>query len=116
MKNAIIYHNPKCSKSRAALEMLKEKGYTAKVILYLETPPSEDTLTQLLVEMNLSARELLRTNELPYKRYHLDNPELTEAQLIQAMIQHPILINRPIVKTENGTRLGRPLEQIEIIL
>ncbi len=116
MKKATIYHNPNCTKSRGALAMLEEKGYETEVILYLKTPPSAETLTQLLAEMSMSARELLRDNEAPYKTLNLANSDLTEAQLIQAMVENPVLINRPIVKTELGTKLGRPLENIACIL
>ncbi|MDG6881925.1 arsenate reductase [Phocoenobacter uteri] len=116
MKKATIYHNPKCSKSRGALAMLEEKGYETEVVLYLETPPTAEMLKQLLTEMDMSARELLRTNEDPYKALNLTNSELTESQLIQAMVENPILINRPIVKTQQGTKLGRPLENIACIL
>ncbi len=116
MKKATIYHNPRCSKSRGALAMLEEKGYQTEVVLYLETPPNAETLQQLLAEMEMPARELLRTNETPYETLNLANSDLTEVQLIQAMVENPVLINRPIVKTELGTKLGRPLENIACIL
>ncbi|MDP8170670.1 arsenate reductase (glutaredoxin) [Pasteurella skyensis] len=116
MKKATIYHNPKCSKSRGALAILEERGFNTEVILYLDTPPSRDTLSQLLTEMGMSARDLLRTNEEPYKTLNLADEKLSEQQLIQAMVENPVLINRPIVQTEFGTKLGRPLENIECIL
>lgn len=116
MKKATIYHNPKCSKSRAALEMLKEQGIAPEIILYLENPPSAETIKKLLTEMKMSARDLLRTNETPYKTYHLENKDLSDDHLIEYMVQAPILMNRPIVVTEKGARLGRPLESILEIL
>ncbi len=116
MKKATIYHNPKCSKSRGALAILEERGFETEIILYLKTPPSAETLKQLLVEMGIPARKLLRYNEAPYEKLNLANLNLTEDQLIQAMVENPILINRPIVKTKLGTKLGRPLENIMCIL
>ncbi|MBC8493360.1 MAG: arsenate reductase (glutaredoxin) [Candidatus Thioglobus sp.] len=114
--STIIYHNPRCSKSRSTLGILEEKGVDFKVIKYLDTPPTADELKALLSELNMDARSLMRTFESPYKDNNLDNEVLTQDQLIQAMIDHPILIERPIVKTDKGVVIGRPPENILAIL
>ena len=111
-----IYHNPACSTSRKALALLREKGLEPQVIEYLVTPPDATTLTLLLAGMRMPARALLRTKEAPYAVLELDNPALSEEALIQAMVENPILINRPIVATPLGVRLGRPVEAILDIL
>lgn len=112
-----IYHNPKCSKSRETLALLKEKGIEPKVILYLDTPPTVATLRTLLKQLGFkSARELMRTKEDCYKELHLADSSLTEEQLLQAMVQHPKLIERPIVVANGKARLGRPPEDVLAIL
>ncbi|SDZ89927.1 arsenate reductase (glutaredoxin) [Microbulbifer marinus] len=107
-----IYHNPRCSKSRQTLQLLQENGIEPEVVLYLENPPSRDTLAELLQKLGISARELLRTGEDAYKQLQLKDKSLDEAQLLDAMVQHPILIQRPIVVKGNKAVLGRPPENV----
>lgn len=108
-----IYHNPRCSKSRETLNLLKEKGIEPEVIRYLETPPDAATLRSLLSLLGLhSPRELMRTKESVYSELSLANPALGEDELIQAMVTHPILIERPIVLANGKARIGRPPEQV----
>jgi arsenate reductase (glutaredoxin) len=107
-----IYHNPRCSKSRQTLALLEENNISPDVILYLDTPPSATDLQQLLSKLGISARELLRKGEDAYKDNDLKNPELTEQQLIDAMIAHPKLIERPIVVKGDKAVLGRPPENV----
>jgi arsenate reductase len=111
-----IYHNPRCGKSRETLRLLREHDIEPRVIEYLKTPPSAAELKNLLKKLGLSARDLLRTKEEPYKALGLSNPKLTEAQLIAAMVDHPILIERPIVVSGGKARLGRPPERVLEIL
>lgn len=108
-----IYHNPRCSKSRDTLSLLKANGIDPKVVLYLETPPDAATLRQLLKMLGMaSARELMRQKEDLYKSLDLANPQLSEDALIQAMIDNPKLIERPIVVSHGEARIGRPPEQV----
>jgi arsenate reductase len=118
MSNAVkIYHNPRCSKSRQTLELVKSKGIEPEVVLYLETPPDAQTLRQLLSMLNMaSARELMRQKEDLYKSLDLANSQLTEDELIQAMIDNPKLIERPIVVAHGQARIGRPPEDVFAIL
>lgn len=111
-----IYHNPKCAKSRATLKLLEDRGLKPRIVEYLKAPPSETELKRLLRLLNLSARELLRKKEPEYKRAGLDNPAVTEIQIIRAMIKFPILIERPIVTTGGKAALGRPPENVLKIL
>lgn len=111
-----IYHNPRCSKSRETLQLLKDKGIEPEVILYLDTPPDAKTLQGLLKKLGLKPRELMRTKEAEYKEQDLANPALTDAQLIDAMIATPKLIERPIVVNGSKAALGRPPEQVLDIL
>jgi arsenate reductase len=113
---AIIYHNPKCSKCRTTLSILKEKGIDFEVIKYLDVPPNMEELKLLLTNLKLDARALMRTFEAPYKDNNLDDKSLTEDELIQAMIDNPILIERPIVRTNKGVVIGRPPENILTII
>lgn len=114
--STIIYHNPRCTKSRLTLGILEEKGVNFEIIKYLDTPPSFDELKALLTDLGLEPRALMRTFEAPYKDNHLDDESLSEDTLIQAMIEYPILIERPIVRTENGVAIGRPPENILTII
>lgn len=109
-----IYHNPRCSKSRAALELLIERGLEPEVILYLETPLTLTQLQQLVKKSNLRLIDLLRTNEAIYSELSLE--QASEQERFQALVEHPILLNRPFVETDKGVRLARPLEAIEEIL
>ena len=111
-----IYHNPQCAKSRATLKLLEDRGLKPKVIEYLKTPPSETEIRHLLKLLNLSARELLRKKEAEYKQAKLDNPALTDAQIIHVMAKHPKLIERPIVVSGGKAALGRPPENVLRIL
>ncbi|MFJ5510759.1 arsenate reductase (glutaredoxin) [Pectobacterium jejuense] len=112
-----IYHNPRCSKSRETLALLQEHNITPDVVLYLDTPPDAATLAQLIKQLGLtSARELMRTKEEIYQQLELADTALTEAQLIQAMIDNPKLIERPIVVAQGQARIGRPPEQVLEIL
>ena len=110
--DAIIYHNPDCGTSRNTLAMIRNAGVEPHVIEYLKTPPSRDMLTRLIARMGISARELLREKGTPYAERGLGDPALSEAQLLNAMMAHPILINRPIVVSPKGVRLCRPSEDV----
>lgn len=106
-----IWHNPKCSKSREALKLLEEKGETFEVFKYLDTPPSREEIVALLAVLGISARELMRTKEDLYKELGL--AKITdEAQLINALVEHPKLIERPIVIEQNRAVIGRPVEKV----
>jgi len=111
-----IYHNPACGTSRNVLATIREKGVEPKIIEYLKTPPSAEKLKALLAQMGLSARDLLRKRGTPYDELGLDDPKWSEAQLVELMVKHPILIERPIVETPKGTRLCRPKERVLEIL
>ena len=116
MNELTLYHNPRCSKSRGALELLEARGLAPKVVRYLETPPSAAELRDLLGKLGLSARQLLRTGEDEYKALHLDAADLTEDQLIAAMVANPKLIERPILVAGNKAVVGRPPEKVLEIL
>lgn len=111
-----IYHNPNCGTSRKTLALLRESGYEPQVIEYLKTPPTRDELKDMIAKSGLSVREALREKGTPYHELNLGNPELTDDQLLDAMMQHPILINRPFVVTDLGVRLCRPMELVHEIL
>lgn len=117
MSETQIYHNPRCSKSRETLALLEQHGVKPDVVLYLETPPSVDQLKKLLKELGFSsARELMRKKEDLYKDLKLADENLSEAQLLQAMVDNPKLIERPIVVKGTQARIGRPPEQVLEIL
>ena len=116
MSRVTIYHNPRCSKSRQTLALLEEKNIKPEIVLYLETPPSTEQLADLLGKLKISARELMRKGEDAYRDNHLDNPDLSDTQLIQAMHDYPKLIERPIVVANGKAALGRPPEQVLEIL
>ncbi|MCR6735638.1 MAG: arsenate reductase (glutaredoxin) [Afipia sp.] len=107
-----IYHNPDCGTSRNTLAMIRQSGEEPIVIEYLKNPPNRDRLVQLIDAMGISVRNLLREKGTPYPELGLANPGLTDDQLLDAMLAHPILINRPIVETPKGTRLCRPSELV----
>ena len=111
-----IYHNPNCGTSRNTLELIRQSGETPEVIEYLLTPPARATLVALLAGMGMAPRDLLREKGTPYLTLGLDNQTLTDEQLIDAMMAHPILINRPIVVTEKGAALCRPSEKVLALL
>ncbi|MEQ9850145.1 glutaredoxin-dependent arsenate reductase [Pectobacterium brasiliense] len=116
MSKITIYHNPDCGTSRNTLEMIRNSGAEPTVIYYLDTPPSRDELMALIGDMGMTVRALLRKNVEPYTQLGLAEERFTDAQLIDFMLQYPILINRPIVVTPLGTRLCRPSELVLDIL
>lgn len=111
-----IYHNPSCSKSRQTLQLIEDKKITPTVIEYLKTPPDKTELKRILKLLNLTARDLLRSKEAEYKQQGLDNETLTEDQIIEIMLAHPKLIERPIVVSGNKAAIGRPPEKVLEIL
>jgi len=111
-----IYHNPDCGTSRNTLAMIRQSGEEPHIIEYLMTPPSRARLIELIAAMGISVRELLRRKDTPYDALGLDNPKWSDDQLVDLMLQHPILINRPIVVTPKGVRLCRPSEVVLDIL
>jgi arsenate reductase (glutaredoxin) len=110
--DVIIYHNPDCGTSRNTLAMIRNAGIEPHVIEYLKTPPTRLLLRQLIGRMGVSVREVIREKGTPYEELGLDNPDLTDDQLLEAMMAHPILINRPIVVTPKGVCLCRPSEEV----
>jgi arsenate reductase (glutaredoxin) len=110
--NISIFHNPRCSKSRTALQILRDNGIEPEVIEYLKTPPTADQLDTILRLLDIEPRALMRKNEESYKTENLADPGLSREQLIAAMIRNPILIERPIVFTGKGAMLGRPPENV----
>ena len=116
MTDLILYHNPRCSKSRNALELLEQRGLTPSVIRYLETPPSADELRQILARLGISPRQLLRSGEEEYKTLNPTDPPLTDEQIIDAMVAHPKLIERPILVVGDTAVIGRPPEKVLEIL
>jgi arsenate reductase len=111
-----IYHNPDCGTSRNTLGLVRNAGIEPMIIEYLKTPPSRETLLSLIARMGISPRALLREKGTPYHELGLDNPALSEEQIVDAMMKHPILINRPIVETPLGAKLCRPSEVVLDIL
>jgi arsenate reductase len=111
-----IYHNPGCGTSRNALAMIRNSGVEPRIVEYLKAPPTRETLTALIAQMGIRVRALLREKGTPYHALGLDDPGLTDDRLLDAMMAHPILINRPIVVTPLGTRLCRPSERVLDIL
>ncbi|MCG3203009.1 MAG: putative protein YfgD [Gammaproteobacteria bacterium] len=107
-----IYHNPRCSKSRETLALLREHGVQPEVIDYLKTPPDAATLKRLVRQLGIKARDLLRTKEAEYMAAGLDRPGVTDEQAIAAMAEYPILIERPIVVVKDRAALGRPPEAV----
>jgi arsenate reductase len=114
--NVTIYHNPACGTSRNTLAMIRNAGIDPTVIEYLKTPPSREELAKMIADARLSVREAIRQKVTPYAELGLDNPALTDDQLLDAMLKDPILINRPFVITPLGTRLSRPSEVVLEIL
>lgn len=116
MTAVTIYHNPKCGTSRNTLALIRNAGVEQTVVLYVETPPARAELETLIREMKISVRDVLRRKGTPYDELNLDDAAWTDAQLLDLMLAHPILINRPIVVTPWGTRLCRPSEAVLEIL
>ena len=111
-----IYHNPNCGTSRKVLGMLREAGATPVVIEYLKTPPTRAELKTLLNQMGIAPRQLLRRRGTPFDELGLDDPAKTDEQLIDAILAHPILMERPVVVTANGTAICRPAEKVMELL
>jgi len=111
-----IYHNPRCSKSRQTLELIRQQGIEPEVIEYLKTPPSQSELQDILLRLNMEPRQLMRTKEAEYEENNLDSTELSNEQLIDAMVKNPKLIERPIVINQQKVALGRPPESVLEIL
>ena len=111
-----IYHNPRCSKSRQALALLQERDVALQIVRYLETPPSAKTIKALLKQLDMSAKELLRRGEAVYKELNLGRKDIAESELIAAMVQHPILIERPIITDGKRAVIGRPPDNVEKLL
>jgi len=111
-----ILHNPRCSKSRATLQVLKDNGFEPEIILYQDEPPSVDQLTSILDMLNMQPRELMRKGQAEYKDMGLDNEQLSDEDLIAAMLKAPILIERPIVLANGKASIGRPPESVLEIL
>jgi arsenate reductase len=116
MSSIKIYHNPKCSNSRNALTLLRERGYEPEIVLYLDSPPTRQELQHIIKATGGSVRALMRSKEGVYAELGLDDADLTEDALIDTMLAHPVLMNRPIVITSIGTRLCRPPELVLEIL
>jgi arsenate reductase len=112
MSPVTIYHNPACGTSRNVLGLIRNAGIEPEVIEYLKTPPSRERLADLIARMGVPVRAVLREKGTPYQELGLDNPTLSDAQLLDAMLAHPILINRPIVVTPLGVKLCRPSEAV----
>lgn len=116
MSHITIYHNPACGTSRNTLEMIRNSGVEPDVVLYLENPPSRVELVKLIADIGISVRDLLRKNVEPYAQLGLADESIRDDAIVDFMLQHPILINRPIVVTPLGTRLCRPSEMVLEIL
>lgn len=116
MSKITIYHNPACGTSRNTLEMIRNSGVEPAIIYYLDTPPLRDELVKLIADMDITVRALLRKNVEPYEKLGLAEDRFTDDQLIDFMLLHSVLINRPIVVTPLGTRLCRPSESVLDIL
>ena len=111
-----IYHNPRCTKSRLTLELLEKKGIKPEVVEYLKSPPSKETMKKILKMLDCDPRSLMRKGESEYKELSLNDENLSDDKLIEAMLKNPILIERPIVITKNKAAIGRPPENILDIL
>ncbi len=116
MEQITIYHNPACGTSRNTLALIRNSGVEPEVVEYLQTPPTRERLVELLAQMEMSPRELLRQKGTPYDELDLQNASWSDAELVSLMLRHPILINRPIVVTALGTKLCRPSEVVLDIL
>ena len=112
MTDIIIYHNPDCGTSRNTLALIRNAGIEPRVIEYLKDPPDRETLAGLIAAMGVPARDVLRAKEAAYAELHLDDPALGDDALIDAMLEHPVLIQRPIVASPLGTRMCRPSEAV----
>ena len=111
-----IFHNPNCGTSRNTLALIRNSGVEPEVVLYLDTPPSKDQLQKLISDMSIPVRDVLRQKDTPYEALDLGNPQWSDEELMDFMVAHPLLINRPIVVTPIGTKLCRPSEAVLDIL
>ena len=116
MNDFVIYHNSRCSKSRAALEFLRGKSIEPKIVEYLKTPPSEAELRELLRKLGLTPRDILRDGEEDFARLKLEDPKRTDDELIAAIAKHPVLLQRPIIVRGKRAVIGRPTENIQELL
>jgi len=116
MRQVTIFHNPRCSKSRETLQLLQARGLQPQIVEYLDTPPTPEQISTILDQLGMQPRELMRCNEAEYRDLELDDPALTRQQLIQAMADHPRLIQRPIVLSKGRAALGRPPQSVVEIL
>lgn len=114
--NVTIYHNPACGTSRNALAMIRNAGIEPEVVEYLKNPPAREQLVKMIADAGLTVRGAIREKGTPYAELGLDNPDLSDEELLEAMLKDPILINRPFVVTPMGTRLARPSEVVLDIL
>lgn len=112
MSEIKIYHNPSCSTSRKVLELIRENGVDPTIVEYLKTPPDRDTLMALITKMGVSVRDVLRERGTPYAELGLEDARWTDDQLVDFIVEHPILLNRPIVESGVGARLCRPIELV----
>ncbi len=115
-RKVTIFHNPACSNSRGALDLLRAAGLEPEIVDYLKTPPSREQLRQLIADAGLTVAQAIRSKEKVFAELGLDQPGVGEGQMLDAMLAHPILINRPFVVTSKGTRLCRPPELVQEIL
>ncbi len=111
-----LYHNPRCSKSRAVLALLQDRELPHKVVNYLDTPPSEDDLNEILEALDLPPQALIRANESGFKALNLDIDDLSDDQVVDLLLQHPKWLQRPLVIVDGVARIGRPIENVESIL
>lgn len=111
-----LYHNPRCSKSRQTLSLLRDNGVEPEIVEYLKSPPSAAQLKRILQLLDMAPRKLMRKAEAAYREQGLDDPRLSDAQLINAMVEHPVLIERPIAVTENQAAVGRPPENVLVLI
>ena len=116
MEDYLIYHNPRCSKSRAALDLLREHKIEPRIVEYLKTPPDAKALKELLGKLGLRPRDILRDGEEEFARLNLDDPKKTDEELIDAIVKHPILLQRPIVVRGDRAVVGRPTEKVAELL
>jgi arsenate reductase len=116
MTNITIYHNPRCSKSRQTLQLLRDRGFEPRVVEYLKNPLSASQIKRLLALLKMKPRDLMRTKEAEYKALNLINPKLSNDSLIAAMVEHPVLMERPVVVVGDKAAIGRPPEKVLAIL
>ena len=114
--NVKIYHNPKCSKSRAALDLIQQKKLKVEIIEYLKFPPHSKELADIIKKLGVNVRDIVRKNEEPYKKLGLSNPKFSKSELLEAISVYPILLQRPIVVLKDKAAIGRPLENVEKII